>query len=200
MALVMDRAGLTLLQAPAAEPLSLADAKTHLRVDGDDEDALISALIVAARNHAESITGRALVTQRRRLTLPAFPAGEDLSIELPKPALQSVQSVTYLDGDGVRQTLAGHQVVTDELVGRVLPAYGAVWPACRETPGSVVIDYTAGYGDAYAVPEGIKAWLRLAIGAMYEQRAAMSDKQAYELPGGFWQSLLWGYTVPRGAY
>ena len=100
--------------------------KPHLRVDADitGDDGLIAALIVTARQQAgEHRTGRALVTQQWRLGLDRF---ADDSLELPLPKLQSVQSVTYLDADGVRQTLAGagYDVVTDELVGRLLPAFG----------------------------------------------------------------------------
>ena len=88
-----------------------------------------------------------------------------------------MQSVTYLDADGVRQTLAGaeYDVVTDELVGRLLPAFGKTWPDCRIRPGSVQVSYTCGYGDASDVPQSIKAWMLLAIGAWYENREALTS-------------------------
>lgn len=189
---------LSQLSAPATEPLTLAEAKLHLRVDADltDDDTLISALIVSARQQAEHRTGRALVTQQWRLGLACFP---DDSLELPKPKLQSVQSVTYLDGDGVRQTLAGteYDVITDELVGRLLPAYGKAWPACRQHPGSVQVSYTCGYGAASDVPQSIKAWMLLAIGAWYEQREALvSGQPVAELPRSFCDGLIDPFYVP----
>ena len=134
---------LTQLSPPSAEPLSLAEAKLHLRVDADitEEDGLIAALIVTARQQAEHRTGRALVSQQWRLGLDQFP---DDSLELPKPKLVSVQSVTYLDSNGTRQTLAGgdYEVITDELVGRLVPAFGKSWPACRLFPGSVQLIFS----------------------------------------------------------
>ena len=125
---------LTQLSPPAAEPLTLAEAKLHLRVDFSDDDALITALIVTARQQAEHRTGRALVSQQWRLGLDQFP---DDSLELPKPKLVSVQSVTYLDSNGTRQTLAGgdYEVITDGLVGRLVPAFGKSWPDCRGVSG-----------------------------------------------------------------
>ena len=70
----MERYGLVPIVAPYAEPVHLDDAKLHLRVEVTDDDALIRTLIVAARNHAEIFTGRALVTQTWDLKLDAFPA------------------------------------------------------------------------------------------------------------------------------
>lgn len=187
---------LTQLSEPAAEPLTLADAKQHMRVDISDDDALITALIVTARQQAEHRTGCALVTQQWRFVVDVFP---DDSIELPKPKLQSVQSVTYIDGDGVRQTLAGteYDVITDELVGRIVPAYGKSWPDCRITPGSVQVSYTCGYGAAAAVPASIKSWMLLAIAAWYENREGLiAGMPVAELPRCFFESLLDPFYVP----
>ncbi len=190
---------LTQLSQPAAEPLSLTEAKLHLRVDADltDDDTLISALIVAARQQAEHRTGRALVSQQWRLGLDQFP---DDSLELPKPKLVSVESITYLDGDGSRQTIsaADYEVITDELLGRVVPAYGKTWPtSIRSRPGCVQVSYTCGYGAAADVPQSIKAWMLLAIATWYENREALTAGQPVaELPRCFWEGLLDPYWVP----
>ena len=189
---------LTQLSPPAAEPLTLAEAKLHLRVDVDitDDDSLITALIVTARQQAEHRTGRALVSQQWRYAIDTFPAD---SLELPLPKLLSVQSVTYLDSAGTRQTLANteYDVITDELVGRLLPAYGKSWPDCRVRPGSVQVSYTCGYGAAADVPQSIKAWMLLAIGAWYENREALTSGQPVaELPRSFWNGLLDPFYVP----
>ena len=189
---------LTQLSPPAAEPLTLADAKLHLRVDADitEDDGLIAALIVTARQQAEHRTGRALVTQQWRLGLDRF---ADDSLELPLRKRRAVQSVPYLDAEGVRQTLAGaeYDVVTDELVGRLLPAFGKTWPDCRIRPGSVQVSYTCGYGAASDVPQSIKAWMLLAIGAWYENREALTAGQPVaELPRCFWEGLLDPFWVP----
>lgn len=188
--------GLTLTQAPAEEPISLTEAKLHLRVDGSAEDALITALIGAARRQAEHLTGRALVTQKWKLTCEAFPASCE-GILLPYPALQSVQSVTYLDEAGQRQTLSSgaYQVVTDEIVGRVVLAYGESWPAVREVPGSLEVSYTAGFGAAAVVPQDIKNWMLLTLGTLYVQREAIAAGALAELPRQFYDGLLDPYRT-----
>lgn len=189
--------GLTLKVAPSAEPITLAEAKLHCKVDDTADDDLITALIVAARQQAEHRTGRALVSQQWELTLDRFPVD---SLDLPKPKLVSVQSVKYLDEDGVLQTLAGteYQVVTDELVGRILPTYGKSWPSCRVQPGSVAIAYTCGYGAAADVPASIKSWIKMAVGTMYGQREAIiTGTIVAEVPRDFFAGLLDPYWVPQ---
>lgn len=190
--------GLTLKTAPGAEPVTLAEAKLHCKADGTDDDTLITALIVAARQQAEQRTGRALVTQQWEQTLDRFPLD---SIDLSYPKLVSVESVTYLDANGARQTLANteYQVVTDELVGRILPAYGKSWPSCRVQPGSVAINYTCGYGAAAAVPQGIKTWMLLAVGTWYARREGVVDAQVGELPRDFFAALLDPFVVLKAA-
>ncbi len=92
-----------LVTAPTAEPVSLAEAKLHLRVDDNADDVLIGALITAARQHAEHDTRRALVTQTWKLVLDAFP---ESVITLDRAPVSAVVSVVYTDPDGVSQTLA----------------------------------------------------------------------------------------------
>lgn len=189
--------GLIQTVAPNEEPVTLAEAKLHCKVDGAEDDALLTALIVSARQQAEHRTGRALVTQQWELTLDRFPVD---SLELPNPKLVSVESVTYLDADGVRQTLANteYQVVTDELIGRILPAYGKSWPSCRVQPGSVVVSFTCGYGAAAAVPPSIKTWMLLAVGTWYGQREGIiTGTIVAELPRDFFAALLDPYWVAR---
>lgn len=160
------------------------------------DDPLLSALIIAARQRAEKETGRALVTQQWEYTDDDF----DDRIELPNPSLVSVQSVKYLDTNGVQQTLASteYQVVTSELVGYLQPAYGKSWPAYRPQPDSIVVAYTCGYGAASAVPQSIKAWMLMAISTLYAQREAIIiGTITSEVPRDFFAGLLDPYRVVR---
>lgn len=187
--------GQTLKIAPATEPVTLAEAKLHCKVDGVEHDAMFNTVwIPSARQQAELRTGRALVTQQWEYTLEGFLQ----RIALPMPALVSVQSVKYLDQNGALQTLASteYQVVISELVGYIIPAYGKAWPGCRTQPDSVVIAYTAGYGLPAAVPPGIKAWMLMAITTMYNQRDVVIAAAAGELPRDFFTALLDPYWVP----
>lgn len=187
--------GLILKVAPSVEPVTLAEAKLHCKVDGADDDTLLTALIFAARQQAEHRTNRALVSQQWEYTLDQFP---DL-IELPKPSLISVQSVKYLDDNGALQTLANteYQVVISELVGYLKPAYGKAWPSCRIQPDSVAVAYTCGYGDSAAVPQSIKAWMLMAISTLYGQREGIiTGTIVAEVPRDFFAGLLDPYWVP----
>lgn len=181
---------------PAAEPLTLAEAKAHCRVDGADEDAYITALISAARLLCEHLTGRTLIRQTWVLTLDAFPD----AIALPNPRVEDITSVQYVDTAGATQSLALSGVQLDrasDYANWLVPAYGFSWPATREQPNAVVVTYRAGYGATAAdVPQLIKHWLLLTIGSMYAQREALTDKPTSKLGDRFYDGLLDPYRVP----
>ncbi len=178
--------GLTLITPPSAEPVSLDEAKTHLRQDVSSDDGLIAGLITAAREWCETSTGRSLLTQAWRLTLDVFPGGhasiwwggwsdwaQGGPIRLPRAApLQVVSSVQYVDGSGATQTVATteYQVVSDREPALIVPSWSKVWPVTRLQPASVTVTYTAGWTDASLVPASIKAALRLVVGWLYRDR------------------------------
>lgn len=184
--------GHRLITAPAAEPITLAEAKLHLRIEDSvtDEDDLIESLIVAAREAAEHETGRALITQTWELVIDAFPA---CAIELPKSRLLGITSVIYVDAAGDSQTLdsSAYTADTDQEPGWVLPAVDTEWPETLDTANAVRIRYTAGYGAAAAaVPDAIKAWMKLRLGALYRHREELSGIASHELAGRFTDRLL----------
>ena len=123
-----------LLTPPTSEPVSLVEVKNHLRVDINDDDALISALIASARQQAEQICRRALINQQWLVTLDQFPSPAmnvgsanwygpqwgnspgpltvlspdgrtNYEIYLPYSPLISVNSIKYIDQYGAQQTL-----------------------------------------------------------------------------------------------
>lgn len=197
------------IAAPASEPLDLATAKLHCRVDGNDEDALITALIVAAREQAEHETGRSLVTQTWELVHDAFPE----AFALRKAPIQSVTSIKYLEGQwqfdeqemidvlvAVERTLdpSDYLLDKDSEPGYVVPGYGKAWPASFAVPNAVRCRYVCGYGNAAAVPQAIKQWMLLAIGTMYAQRETFAG-QVYSIPDRFWSGLLDPYRLYEAA-
>lgn len=188
---------LKLITAPSLEPVTLAEAKLHLRVDTADEDALISALITAARQRAEHHLQRSLVTQTWERVLDAFPEAE---IELGVPPVQGITSIVYADAQGVTQTISAAAYVLDAVrdPGWVLPASGYAWPATASTVNAVRVRFTSGYGAPSAVPESIKAWIKLHIGALYENREAVvsgNSAASTELAGRFTDGLLDPYRI-----
>ena len=165
--------GLARTSDAAAEILSTAEAKTHLRITGADEDTHVAALVKAARMAVEEWTSRATTNQTWVMTLDSFP-GED-EIRLPRPPLSSVTSVGYVDGAGDSQTFssANYSVVTRETPGSIRLAYGVSWPATRYQPNAVTITYVAGYGAAAStVPAPLVHAARLVLGDLYGLREA----------------------------
>lgn len=164
---------LSVVTAPAEEPVSLTDAKLHLRVTTDGEDTLISSLITAARQYVEETCSRALVEQTLEYTVDAWPCGGFL---LPRPPLVSVTSIKYRDTDGVEATWASinYLVRAGEVPGRVVPGYSISYPTTTLQPaGGITVRYVAGYGAVSAVPAAIKAAMLLMIGNLYEHRESV---------------------------
>lgn len=173
--------GLTLITEPTVEPVTLAEAKTHLRITGTDHDTLITALIVAARQYLEDVkTGRAFITQTWDLTMDSFPA----CILVPFPPLQSVTSLKYYDTDGTEQTwdASNYRVDIASEPGRITPAYGVVWPSVRRQTGTITVRFVAGYGLAAAVPENVKHLVKLLIGTWFEYPEGIGPANIRPLP------------------
>jgi uncharacterized phiE125 gp8 family phage protein len=159
-----------LLTAPVSEPVTLAEAKAHVRVTDANSDALITAQITAARQYVEEQLSRALIEQTWELYLDCFP---DEEIVLPRPPLLSVTSIKYLDNDGALQTLPTTDYKVDAISepAQVVVAYGKSWPGTRIERNAVIVTYVAGYGSAAtAVPQAIRQAVLLTIGEMYERR------------------------------
>lgn len=178
---------LAIVTAPTEEPLTLAEAKAHLRVTGSGDDTYITTLITVARQWAENYTRRALITQTWDLFLDKFPRW---MLEMPLPPLQSVTTLEYTDTDGVQQTLGGtlYRVDTNAERGRITPAFNEVWPVTRAVMSAVKIRFVAGYGLAAAVEVKIKQAMLLLIGHLYENR---QDVVIGVMPAHVPQSSKW---------
>jgi uncharacterized phiE125 gp8 family phage protein len=180
---------------PATEPVSLAEARLHLKVDTTDDDTLISALISAVREQAEHRTGRALITQTLELVLDGFP--ED--IELPKPPALAITSISYYDSNGALQVLdsADYSLDSDSEPAWLVPAYGLSWPATYNMPNAVRVRYTAGYGAASDVPTAYKAWILAALSTMYNIREQIVIERGalMTIPRNFADGLLDPYLI-----
>ena len=199
---------------PSAEPISTAEAKTQLRIDGSSEDTLIGNYITAARGMLEKQMRRAFITQTIALKLDAFPFADNLNkrrrsleqgfggngtILLPRSPAIAITSVQYVDTDGATQTLSGSKYTLDTTSepARLYPAYDEDWPDTRDIPTAVTVTYTAGFGgSASDVPEEIRLAIRLLVGVYYEQREAISTMNWTEVPLGL-QALVAAYTVPE---
>jgi uncharacterized phiE125 gp8 family phage protein len=166
---------LTLVTAPATEPVSIAELRTLLRIDVADEDSLLAEIIIAARRECEIHLRRALINQTWDWKLDAFPSW---SLYVPLPPLVSVTSIVYLDSGGASITLAStkYKVDTSDEPGRITPEYSEVWPDTRDTINAITIRFVAGYGGSdFNVPSGIRQWILRRAADHYEMRGRLSQ-------------------------
>lgn len=136
-----------IITQPLQEPVTLNEAKLHLRVDSSDEDALIASLILTARKYCEEYQNRAYAQQGLELTLDDWPRGAE-PIVISRPPLISVESAKYYGTDNMEYTWnpALYYVDADSEPGRISPNYSEIYPTMTLRPVSgVKIRYTAGY-------------------------------------------------------
>lgn len=167
--------------APVVEPVSLADAKAHCRVDTSADDALIQGYITTAREWVEDYIDRALVTQQLVMKLDSFPA----EIELPRPPMiaggtATAVTITYVTGEaGGTATLSTTQyrVDRDSTPGVIRTLYGGSWPSHLIDRNSVTVSWWAGYGRSEDVPQRAKSAMLMCVHELYEKRGdgAMPD-------------------------
>lgn len=155
---------------PGEEPISLAQAKAHLRQYFDDEDDYISGLIVAARQMAEGRLNRSLVPQTRTATFDAA----DRCYTLRKPPLISVDAVYTVDEDGLQTAIDSADYRTTYAIDppKLKPTSTARWHTAVNSGETLVVEYTAGYNPG-EVPTPIIQWMLAVIGTMYAQRESI---------------------------
>lgn len=175
------------LTPPEIEPISLLEAKDHLRVRHDLQDDLIEALIRDARTRVENLTQRPLITQTLRMDYARFPSYAD-SLALSRVPVQSVDSLTYLDSAAERQTLdaADYDLLLPTADPIILPRINAQWPAHTARPESIQVTVTAGYGDtAEDVPGDLRRAILLLIGHWHENAELSAPILIREVPRSF---------------
>lgn len=186
------------LTPPGAEPISQIEAQGHINLTEPTalEQADLTLKLQGACNRAERYLHRALITQRLMLTLDGWAE----VIRLPRPPLQQVEAVQYLDPDGAEQTLATdqYQVDTADEPARLAPAPGCTWPLLQAGAlGSVRVTYLAGFGATNEdVPPEIRVGILVLLGDLYEHREdVVVGTVASDVEQVSWQALLAPYVV-----
>ena len=162
---------IVLTAAPAQEPVSLADAKAHMRVDVTDDDALIARLITGARCELERGLGRALITQSYTYYLDAWPKG--FAVNLPVAPVQSIEQVRIYALDDSSAILAPAAYLLDGLGSppRMIRRGTLPWVVPLRPGNGIAIDFTCGHGSQ---PTDVPAALRIAtlilVAHWYEHR------------------------------
>lgn len=166
------------VSAPASEPVTLAQAKAHLRVDHSDDDALISSLIKAGRAHLEEACA-VRFSARTNVTFKCDNF-QDL-LRLPEAPVSSIASITYLDTAGVTQTLSDsvYEFRGDGIEAVIVLKPDQTWPA-KQLNSRITVTASVGYSTA---PDAVTQALLLLIGVWYDNRASVTiGDAASELP------------------
>ncbi len=203
--------GVKVIARPTEEPITLDEARLHLRVDPYDsppthpDDSIISAQLSAAREWCEGDLGLLLAPQTLELGCGGFPLTSMFGggfgriepwINLPFGPVSGIVSVTYTDGDG-EHTLDPLSYVLDShsKPARLYPKSGTSWPVTSVglfvDPNQVKVRYLAGYSfegdspqDSEPLPWSLRAMILLVLGQLYENRADATELKLMELPIG----------------
>lgn len=190
---------------PAAEPITLVDARTQCRIAADDtfEDALLGVYIQAAREAAEQELLRSLIDTTWEDQLDGWGSTSG-GITLGHALASSIVSVLYIDPAGVEMALTApdYQLQRGAQSVTLLPAAGTTWPAVLQGDnviGTVRVRYVCGYGTTpAAVPAGVRQWLLMTVGTLYAQRESVdATGRVAALPSRFVDSLLDGERIYR---
>lgn len=172
-----------------AEPVTVAELRSWLRLDDTSQDTMLSSMITAARVAVEQHTHRAFVQRTLKQSLSDFPDSD--CIELLFPPLASVSSVQYYDSDNSSQTVdaSNYIVDTNAVVGIVQPVETFTWPTTYERTDAVNVTYVAGYStNADDVPETAKVLIKLIAADLYEHSESQSELRLTE--NRQWKFLL----------
>ena len=148
--------GLKLVAEPTADPVTVSEIREYARIDGTEQDITIGNLIKAAREAAQSYQNRAYFTQTWELSFDSFPS---MPVEIPRPPLQDLVSVKYIDIDGIEHTMDLNDFIVDKRSepGRVMFKHGKCWPNVQLQPiDSVIFQFKAGYDNVNKIPYTVK--------------------------------------------
>ena len=176
----MKYRSLTRATGPAVEPVTLAEAKTHLRVDGTASDTEIAAMITAAREWCEQYLDRTLVNTQWVMRFDRFPTDGTEDIELPRPPMAAAGTATavtlaYTLEDATTATYGTSSYRVDRAAtpGAVKTNYAGTWPPHLQDDNSISVTWWAGYGASGSdVPQAIRSAILLCVSEFYEKRGS----------------------------
>jgi uncharacterized phiE125 gp8 family phage protein len=183
------------LTPATAAPISLEEAKAHLRVMEDDEDDLIEALLFAAIEHAEHFTGLTITPRQREVAFDAFPTETTDGLELGTWPVHDAQITFTVNGVEDIVSSSSETVLEVELDTYSRPAVitATSWPSADARASAVRVSFSAGFQSAtdstdtpdyLPLPAGVRAAVLLMLGHLYANREASVDRALSEVPFG----------------
>lgn len=171
-----------LISAPTETPVSLAEAKAHLRVESNDEDGLITALVAAVTAYLDGyagILGRAIVTQTWQQDFDIL----ERVLRLPLPA-SGISSITVRSRDGTLSTIASENYALKHDARGSLVRFKDSYslPGDLYETAAIAVTFVAGYGAAAAVPVAIKQAMLLIVAYWHLNREANTAGNSNNTP------------------
>jgi uncharacterized phiE125 gp8 family phage protein len=180
---------LRIVEKPASDPVSLAEAKAQLRIPASDtsNDVVIQGLIPAATRLVQSLVQRVFVSQTLEWVLPGWRS--ELCIPVAPVKNDAIHSIKYVDWTTETQMTLDPSLYIVQTVGdgvvKIFPKFATIWPIVFSfSPEPVVINFTAGYEDPADLPGNVKAAILPQIRHLYslgEFNAALRKDSAYGL-------------------
>jgi uncharacterized phiE125 gp8 family phage protein len=156
--------------APVLQPVNLAEAKSQLRVEHSDDDALISRLVDVATDMLDGPEGLgiALMPQTWKLVLPGFPR----CLQLPLQPVTAITAIEYVDPAGATQVFpsGNYRLFTAAVDAEIELVTGAAWPATDQRRAAVTVTFDCGYANAAAIPASLRHAILMLVSAFYETR------------------------------
>ena len=183
----------TLLVPPATEPWTVADAKSFLRVEHDDDDALIAALIASARGQVEALTRRGLITQTWRLVLDRWPPDGRIAPRLAP--LRAVTAARVYDAEGNTIAIDVERFIVDAAASLIAAPPRSLPMPGRDVAG-IELDVTVGFGDAASdVPDLLRHAVRTLVAHWYDNRGLAAIGQTVAMLPGSVNAMIASYRV-----
>lgn len=203
---VLPWVGLSLVEAPASEPITPEMARLQCSLgDSAEFDAKLAPICAAARERVEDATGRKIILQ----TWDVFYACLNNPIILPFGKLAEVTQMAYTPSTGaaVNFTIAGGDILSGSTVlahveadeapyatGRIVLAYGQQWPTSTlKTSRPVRVRIKVGWTEGN-VPARLIQAMQLLVGDWFRNSEDTKDGQSYRIPNGF-EFLVRDYIV-----
>jgi uncharacterized phiE125 gp8 family phage protein len=172
---------LRLVTAPTSEPVTIIEAREQCRISDGYSDGQLAALILAAREWAQGVTGRAIMEQTWEMSLDEFPR----LIELPIAPVKSIESIKYTDTAGAEQTVNVLDYESDLIGFPPRIRSDEAWPLTKESYNAVRVRFVAGYASDHPDLLRFRNAILLHIEAHYDR-----DEKAMGLLLGAAENLI----------
>ena len=182
----MNRPHYSLVTAPQSEPITVAQASDHVRVDSAADQDYLASLIPVARQYVEDITGKVAVQATYKAVADSWESFGGQTLMLMRSPLVSVTSIKYYAAGAIAQTTLSantdYTVCTATEPGMIHIVNSL--PSLASRPDAVEIVFVAGNTRAEQSPPALRHAIKMMCAHLYEERVPASATELKEIPHG----------------